>query len=325
MPTVASGRTKPTVAASSYRRRAHKARRALRRQLLPFLLLLPALVLVGGVLGYPIGQLVATSFQQLGLFELIGHHVIWDGLTNYRTVFASSQFLDSLQQTALFVLATVGLTMLFGTSVALLMARLGKILRTVVSVALLLAWAMPSSAASIVWSWMFETEYGVVNYIAVSLGLNSFNSHDWFGGSLSAYAVVTAMIVWQAIPFVALSLYAALTLVPNELFEAAAIDGATPSITFRRVVFPIVRPIFVLLTVLSVIWDGNVFNQVWYLTSGRANVINVIPLGVWQYIEAFSSQQYGLGAAVAVVTVLVLLLVTGYYIRIMVRMGETRA
>jgi N,N'-diacetylchitobiose transport system permease protein len=109
------------------------------------------------------------------------------------------------------------------------------------------------------------------------------------------------------------------------LFEAAAIDGASPATIFRRVTFPLVRPIFVLLTVLSVIWDGNVFNQVWYLTAGRAQVINVIPLGVWQYIEAFSSQQYGLGAAVAVVTVVVLLLVTGYYIRIMVRMGETRA
>jgi N,N'-diacetylchitobiose transport system permease protein len=323
MPATAIGRTERLIPpAPSYRRRA---RRALRRQLLPFLLLLPALVLVGGVLGYPIGQLVATSFQQLGLFELIGHRVVWNGLTNYRTVFASSQFLDSLEQTALFVLATVGLTMLIGTGVALLMGRLGKILRTVVSVAMLLAWAMPSSAASIVWSWMFETEYGVVNYIAVSLGLHGFNNHDWFASALSAYSVVTAMIVWQAVPFVALSLYAALTLVPQELFEAAAIDGASPATIFRRVTFPLVRPIFVLLTVLSVIWDGNVFNQVWYLTAGRAQVINVIPLGVWQYIEAFSSQQYGLGAAVAVVTVVVLLLVTGYYIRIMVRMGETRA
>ena len=85
---------------------------------------------------------------------------------------------------------------------------------------------------------------------------------------------------------------------------------------------PIVRPIFVLLTVLSIIWDTNVFNQVWFLTGGRAQVLNVVPLGVWQYIEAFSSQQYGLGAAVAVVTVFLLLAATGYYIRAMVRSGE---
>ena len=91
---------------------------------------------------------------------------------------------------------------------------------------------------------------------------------------------------------------------------------------FRKVTMPIVRPIFVLLVVLSVIWDANVFNQVWYLTQGNAQLLNVIPLGVWQYIEAFSSKQYGLGAATAVIMILLLVAVTGYYIRIMVRTGE---
>jgi N,N'-diacetylchitobiose transport system permease protein len=88
---------------------------------------------------------------------------------------------------------------------------------------------------------------------------------------------------------------------------------------------PIVRPIFVLMTVLSVIWDANVFNQVWYLTQGNAQLLNVVPLGVWQYIEAFSSTQYGLGAAVAVIMILLLVAVTGYYIRLMVRTGQVRA
>ena len=145
----------------------------LRRQLLPFLLLLPALVLVGLVLGYPIGQVVATSFQQLGVFQLLSHQTVWNGLSNYTALFSSSQFLDVLQQTLFFVVATVGLTMLIGTGVALLMGRLGKFLRTVVSVAMLLAWAMPNTAASIVWTWLFETQYGVVNYLLVTLGLRA--------------------------------------------------------------------------------------------------------------------------------------------------------
>lgn len=295
--------------------------RVFRRAILPLVLLLPTIALVGGVLGYPIGQLVATSFQQLGLFQLIGHHVVWNGLANYKTLFSSSQFGDSLQQTALFVVACVGLTMLVGTGAALLMKRLGKAMRTAMSLAMLLAWAMPTSASSIVWSWLFETQWGVANYVLTSLGFH-FANHDWFATSLSAYMVITAMIVWGAVPFVALTMYSAFTLVPNELMEAAAVDGASPATVFRRITMPIVGPIFILLIVLSVIWDGNVFNQVWFLTGGRAQVINVIPLGVWQYIEAFSSQQYGLGAAVAVVTVLILLAVTGYYIRIMVRTGE---
>ncbi len=324
MPVPAGGRTEGiTPIAPSYRPRAHHSRRWLRRQLLPFLLLLPALVLIGAVLGYPIGQLVATSFQQLGISELIGHHVIWTGLSNYRTLFSSGQLGDSLFQTVLFVAACVGFTMLVGTAVALLMGRLGKAMRTVVSLSMLLAWAMPTSASSIVWTWLFQTQYGVVNFLLVKLGF-SLTNHDWFASSLSAYSVITAMIVWGAIPFVALTMYSAFTLVPRDLVEAAVVDGATPATIFRRVTMPIVRPIFVLLVVLSIIWDGNVFNQVWFLTGGNAERINVIPLGVWQYIEAFSSQQYGLGAAVAVITVLILLLVTGYYIRIMVRTGETK-
>ncbi len=324
-PSLPSGRTGLKSSAPSYRRHPRSMRRLFQRQLLPFLLLLPALVLVGVVLGYPIVQLIATSFQQLGLFELLSHHVIWTGFSNYKELFTGSQFFDSLEQTIFFVLATVGLTMLIGTGVALLMNRVGKPLRLVMTVAMLLAWAMPSVAASTVWQWLFESEWGVVNYVLVQLGFSSFNGHDWFGSSISAYGVITAMIIWQAIPFVALSMFAALTMVPRDLFEAAAVDGSTPSTTFREVTFPIVRPIFMLLTVFSIIWNSNVFSQVWFLTGGRAEVLNVQPLGVWQYIVAFSSNQYGLGAAVAVVSVLLLLLVTGYYIRRMVRTGMAQA
>lgn len=326
-PAVTSGKvgqvtgTAPALSAFSRPARPGRWRRTVGRQLLPFALLLPALVLVAGVLGYPIGQLFATSFQQLGLFQLISHHVVWNGLANYRQVLSSGQFGRSLLQTVLFVAACVGLTMLIGTGVALLMKRLGKVMRTVMSLAMLLAWAMPTSASSIVWSWLFETEWGVINYMLSGLGLH-FTNHNWFASSLSAYGVITAMIVWGAVPFVALTMYSAFTLVPPDLSEAAAVDGATPAVVFRRVTMPIVRPIFVLLTVLSIIWDTNVFNQVWFLTGGRAQVLNVVPLGVWQYIEAFSSQQYGLGAAVAVVTVVLLLTATGYYIRTMVRSGE---
>lgn len=325
-PGLPNGRTGLGPPAPSYRRHHSSFRRLARRQLLPLSLLLPALVLVGLIIGYPIVKLVLTSFQELGVFQLLSHQTIWTGFANYRQLFASgSQFYNSLVQTIVFVLATVGFTMVIGTGVALLMGRVGKVLRVVMTVAMLLAWAMPSLAASTVWSWLFETQWGVVNYMLVHVGLSGFNNHDWFATQLSAYGVITAMIVWQAIPFIALSMFAAFTLVPHDLFEAAAVDGASPATTFRQVTFPLVRPIFVLLTVLSIIWDSNVFNQVWVLTGGRAQLLNVQPLGVWQYITAFSSQQYGLGAAVAVVTILLLLVATGYYIRRMVRTGEAGA
>jgi N,N'-diacetylchitobiose transport system permease protein len=325
VPKPGPSRTEPGTrpASPSYSRGAKRPswRRSLRRQLFPFLLILPALGLIGLMLGYPIGRLFATSFQDLGLLQLFSHKVVWNGFANYRSLLSSGELGTSVVQTVVFVVACVGLTMLIGTGVALLLGRIGKVLRLVVSVCMLFAWAMPTSAAAIVWTWLFSSQYGVVNYMLSAAGFH-FSNHNWFGSTISAYGIITANIVWGAIPFVALTMYSAFTLVPRDLFEAAAIDGASPAVVFRKVTMPIVRPIFVLLVVLSVIWDANVFNQVWYLTQGNAQLLNVIPLGVWQYIEAFSSQQYGLGAATAVIMILLLVAVTGYYIRIMVRTGE---
>jgi N,N'-diacetylchitobiose transport system permease protein len=324
VPKLGQGRTELGASpAPAYSRRPRRPgwRRSLRRQLFPILLILPALGLLGLLLGYPIGRLFATSFQNLGLFQLISHKVVWNGFANYRTLFSSGDLGTSVAQSVVFVVACVGLTMVIGTGVALLLRRIGNVLRLVVSVCMLFAWAMPTSAAAIVWTWLFSSEWGVVNYMLSSIGLH-YSNHNWFGSAISAYAIITANIVWGAVPFVALTMYSAFTLVPRDLFEAAAIDGASPVVMFRKVTMPIVRPIFVLLVVLSIIWDANVFNQVWYLTQGNAQLLNVIPLGVWQYIEAFSGQQYGLGAATAVIMILLLVAVTGYYIRIMVRTGE---
>jgi N,N'-diacetylchitobiose transport system permease protein len=290
VPKLGPGRTEPgTSPGPTYSRGAKRPswRRSLRRQLFPVFLILPALALLGLLQGYPIVRLFATSFQDLGLLQLFSHKVVWNGFDNYRTLLSSGQLGTSVAQTVVFVVACVGLT----------------------------------SAAAIVWTWLFSAQYGVINYILSALGFQ-YNNHDWFGSTISAYSIITANIVWGAVPFVALTMYSAFTLVPRDLFEAAAIDGASPVVMFRKVTMPIVRPIFVLLVVLSVIWDANVFNQVWYLTQGNAQLLNVIPLGVWQYIEAFSSQQYGLGAATAVIMILLLVAVTGYYIRIMVRTGE---
>ncbi|HTW10951.1 MAG TPA: sugar ABC transporter permease [Acidimicrobiales bacterium] len=291
---------------------------------MPLLLVLPALGLLGFMTLYPLGRLIATSFQNLGAFQLIQHKVQWNGLANYRSLFTSTELGTSVLQTFVFVTACVGLTMTIGTGVALLLRRIGNVLRIVVSVCMVLAWAMPTSASSVIWTWLFEQEYGVANDLLTQLGFH-FTDHNWFGSEISAYSIIVANIVWGAVPFVAFMMYSSFTLVPRDLYEAAAIDGASPAATFRGVTMPIVRPIFVLMTVLSIIWDANVFNQVWYLTEGNAQMLNVIPLGVWQYIEAFSNNEYGLGAAVAVITILLLLAVTGYYIRIMVRTGQVKA
>jgi N,N'-diacetylchitobiose transport system permease protein len=285
-------------------------------------MVMPAVVIFAAVLGYPLLRLVELSLQHFGLRELFTRTTHWVGLSNYAAVLGDRFFWTVVARTVAFTAANVVLTIVVGMLVALLLARLGRVMRTVVSIAMVLAWAMPSITAAIVWQWLFETEYGVVNWLLTQTRLGSFTNTDWFGRSaLLAFTVITLMIVWQAVPFVALSLYAGLTQVPIELYEAVEVDGAGPWMTFRSITLPILRPILLLLAILSTIWDFNVFNQIWVMTQGGPNQGTVI-LGIWSWIQAFAASQFGAGSAIAVISVALLAALSAYYVRQLVQAGE---
>src|SRR5204862_6375551 len=138
---------------------------------------------------------------------------------------------------------------------------------------------------------------------------------------VSGLGVITALVVWGAIPFVAITLYAGLAQVPRELVEAAAIDGASPWRVFRDITVPVLKPIFVILTSLSIIWDFQVFNQIWILL-GTTPSEDYYLMSVYSFVQSFKISEYGLGSAIAVVMVLIMLSVTFVYVRQMVRIGE---
>lgn len=291
---------------------------------LPYWLLLPSIVLIVLLLGYPIVRLVETSFQEYNLFQLFSHTTKWNGVSNYSAILSSGSFWDSVLRTVLFTGACVGATLLVGIGVALLLTRINKVVRLAVSIAMVLAWAMPPISAAIVWQWLFANQYGVVDWILSSLHLGHLQNLDWTGTNpLLAFVVITMMIVWQAIPFVALSLYAGLMQVPAELYEAAKVDGAGGWDVFRRITAPLLAPIIGLLTILSIIWDFNVFTQIWVLTQGGPNG-GTETIGVWSYVQAFTANQFGLGAAASVVSMVLVAIMSFYYVRNLIRSGEVR-
>jgi len=217
----------------------------------------------------------------------------------------------------------VGLTMVVGTLIAILLSKVGRFMRTLLTTGLVLAWSVPVVVAVQLWLWMTDYENGVVNYLFTKLGFGNFVQHDWFANSIEGFGVITALIVWGAIPFVAITVYAGLTQVPGELLEAAEIDGAGGFARFRDITFPILKPIFVILTSLSIIWDFQVFAQPFLLRYGRPNP-DYFLMSVYAYERSFGISQYGLGSAIALTMVLLLLGVTFFYIRQMVRIGEVR-
>jgi N,N'-diacetylchitobiose transport system permease protein len=221
----------------------------------PYLLLAPAIAVIVAVLAYPLYQLGALSFQQYGLFELIRHQGVWIGAENYRTILGDTLFREVLVRTIVFTAACVTATMVLGTLFALLLAQLGAFMRLLLTTGLVLVWAMPVVVAVNIWMWMFDYDFGVVNWALTELGVGDYIQHDWFENSLTGLAIIGAIVVWGAIPFVTITVFAGLTQVPKELVEAAALDGAGPARIFRDITLPILKPIFVILVSLSIIWD----------------------------------------------------------------------
>lgn len=306
---------------------AARRRRPLPRRLAstgtPYALLAPAVAVLAAVLGYPLYLLVKLSFQDYGLPELIARRGTWTGLDNYTEILGDSRFWEVLVRTIAFTAVNVGLTLVLGTLVALLMTRVGTVVRLLLSTGLVLAWAMPVVVAVQVWYWMVDVEFGVLSWTLSALRLGDFENHDWFANPVSGLGVITALIVWGAIPFVAITVYAGLSQVPRELVEAASIDGAGPWRSFRDVTFPLLKPIFVILASLSVIWDFTVFTQVWLMRFSRPTDDYVL-MSVYAFLESFGQHEYGAGAAIALVIVATMFAVTFVYIRQLVRIGEAR-
>jgi N,N'-diacetylchitobiose transport system permease protein len=290
----------------------------------PYVLLLPSILAMGAVIGYPLYKVASLSMRKYGLRQLIrresGEFV---GLDNYRSILGDAVFRSAVVRTVLFALSCVAVTMVIATLVALMLRALGKKMRLLVSIGLLFTWAVPALTATIIWRWLFDTEFGVVNWLITALpGDADFYGHGWFLDKRSALVIIGAVVVWMGVPFVALTLHAGLAQIPDELFEAASIDGASAWRTFRSVTYPLLKPIFMILASLSTIWDIRVFTQVWNMTRGGPNK-GTYMIGVYAYIESFASSRFDRGAAMAVLLVVLLLIVTAVYVRSLLKaIGE---
>jgi len=297
-------------------------RRRRHPHLLPYGLLLPAAGVLALVLGCPLIRLVIISGQDYGLRSLFTGVVGWAGLANYQAVLTSPDLAPVLLRSIGFCAALVVGTLVIGLAVALLMGRLGRRMRAAVSFSLIAAWAIPNVASTLIWKWLFQPVYGVVNWLLTQIGFGDLTQHDWTTSAFSAFTLVWLLVVWQSVPFVALTLHAGLTQIPRSYYEAAAIDGAGPVRVFNAITLPFLRPILGLVTILSVIWDFTVFNQIWILTQGGPSG-QTTTLGVWTFTTAFSQNSFGQGGAIAVVSVVLLLALTAVYVRRLVRSGES--
>ncbi len=168
------------------------------------MLLAPAAILLLALVVYPLVRLLVISFQDYGLRAIFTGQAGFAGFTNYTNVLTDASFWPVILRTVLVTGAMVVGTIGIGMAVSQLLTRLGVVMRTVVSVVLVLAWAMPNVASSLVWQWLFQPFYGVLNWIITQLGVFGDHTQDnWASTPGQSLAIVLSLVIWQAVPFVA--------------------------------------------------------------------------------------------------------------------------
>ncbi|MFD0201582.1 MULTISPECIES: carbohydrate ABC transporter permease [Saccharothrix] len=287
----------------------------------PYLLIAPTVAATGFLLLYPLARNVVISLQEFGLPQLVRGDARFVGLANYTRVLTDPEFWAVVRRTLVFTAVNVVLIMVLSTLVALLLVRLGKWTRLLVMSGLVLVWATPVIAATTVFQWLFQSRLGVVNWTLVQLGFEGYRDYTWFADGPATFAILVALIVWQSVPFAALSLYAAMVTIPSELYEAARIDGAGAWRVFASITFPVLRAMFGLITCLEVIWVVKAFVQIWVISQGGPGQATTT-LPVYAFQVAQSLQRYDLGAAVSMLMVLLLVLALLAYFRQMYRQEE---
>lgn len=293
------------------------------RRVEPWVFLAPAAVVLVALLGYPLYQLVLISFFDYGQAQVSGGAPLtFIGTENYARLLGSGEFWRVLGNTAGFAAGCVLATLAAGSALAVLATRLRPWVRRVLFTVSLGAWATPAVTGSAVWLFLFDPTLGLVNTTLVRLGLESFAGHSWTYDAASAFALVGAEVGWCSFPFVMVTVYAGLLAIPHEVLEAARLDGASTARIARSIMVPLLRPVLIIVTIQSIIWDVKVFTQIYVMTGGGGIGGQNLTLNVYSYQEAFASQRYGAGAAIGVVMTLLLLLITVVYLRALRRSGE---
>ncbi|HEY9365473.1 MAG TPA: sugar ABC transporter permease [Agromyces sp.] len=281
----------------------------------PWVLLAPALIILGGLMLWPLIRVVLFSLQDYGLREIVSGKPNFIGLDNYVEAFTNPTLWSVvLPNTLGFAVAAVAGTVIVGTLVALLLASLGTLWRTVVASAIMIAWAMPAVTGTYVWVWIFDADRGIVNSTLMAMGLMD-EPYNWFTNQWTFYGIVLLNVIHHGFPFVAITILAGLLGVPKEMLEAAEMDGAGAWRRFWKIIFPTLKPVFSVVIILSTIWDFKVFAQVYLMPGGAGSNRSVLNLGVWSYVESFGQNRYGFGSALAVLLTLALLAITVVYIR----------
>lgn len=276
---------------------------------LGLMLIAPTVLVFCAVIIYPLVSAIYLSFFNIFTPTLEGE---WVGFGNYTELLQTGQFWNALGNTLTWTIGTLTLQLIFGIAMALVLHQ-NIWFRSLARSLILFPYFISTVVAVLVWKWLFNDLYGILNHLLMSAGLIEFPM-DFLGSMPNAMVSVILVGAWKYFPFVVIAVLARLQSIPDALYEAAKIDGAGPIARFFDVTLPQLRDVLVVIILLRAIWDFKEFDLIFLLTGGGPiNNTQTLPLLVYQ--EAFALNDMGRASAYAVVMMAIMLVFMIVYIR----------
>lgn len=292
-------------------------RRRYREELLAYSFLWPSLLILAALMVYPLVEVIRLSLHESNLIR-----EAWVGLDNYRTLISDAFFWNTFLNTIVFTAGSVILHLALGLGLALLLnAKINQLFRTVARGILIVPWLLAPTVAGMIWVLMLAP-FGVFNGLLTTLGITSGSTNiAWLGDSSTALGAVTAMNVWRAFPFFMVMLLAGLQSVPQQLYEAAQIDGATLWEQFRFITLPELRGVMATIVLLDSIWTFRAFDPVFVMTGGGPSHSSEV-LATAIYFDGFQKMKFGYASAEAMIMFVALFIVSAIYVKRTMSKGQ---
>ncbi|NEE02729.1 carbohydrate ABC transporter permease [Phytoactinopolyspora halotolerans] len=269
---------------------------------------------------YPLYRNVELSLHDYTPRAFVQGDPEFVGFDNFADVISSSAFGLALRNTAVFTLVSITVQYAIGLALAVFFRnnfRLSGVLRAM----FLVPWLLPLIVSASTWSWMMNSENGIINSVLGAFGIGQIN---WLTSPEWALASVTIANIWLGIPFNLVILYSGLQNIPDDLYEAAALDGANAWQQFWRVTFPLLRPVSAVTLLLGLIYTLKVVDVIWVMTTGGPGNASTT-LSIWSYREAFGTGQPEFSPAAAIGNLLIVIALVFGFVYLYLRRREDRA
>jgi len=283
----------------------------------PYLLILPTFVIVAVLVAYPIFDVIRLSFTDLLLLRPGSGKFV--GFKTFNKTLMDPVFPLVIRNTAVWMALATLFSIVIGLAVGYYLSfdwRINRFLRAVI----LVPWILPPVISASIWQWMVHPDFGVINDILIKLRVLT-EGYAWLGDPKVALYVLILVMVWKNVPMVSILLSAAFQGVPAELLEAATIDGASEWQKFRRISLPAISYTLLILMVIVSIWNIQQFVIIWITTmGGPINSTHILPTYIYEM--AFTNFRFGRAAALSVITIMILMVISVIYLILFRKAGK---